>query len=380
MAVAQNSDPEVTFREAQNAQQTGDYAAAAEKYQQLTMLHPELVSAHANLGVVLVQLGRYDEAIAQYNVALTQVPDNPALRLNLALAYYKKGDFAAAAAQFAGLNKEKPSDVRISTLLGNCELKIGLVDQAIALLQPLEASNPNNLDLVWALGTALLRKNQSLEGLKLIQRVADQAKNNVEAYQYAANISLGLTLFDEAKRDAEAVIRLKPDSPKAYVVLGMIDDYASDPKQAIQDYSKAIELDPKDVQARTQLTSALIRDKRYDDARKQAGQVLALDPNSTAAHYLVAQVEQAQGSWEAAAQQLETVVQQNPDWLLPHVQLSALYYRLKKPEDGAKEKAIVDRLREGEQKRRSETEEIHPQIPTQVINPDLPAKSPSPPH
>src|SRR5437763_4692448 len=165
-AEAQEPDPQQIFQDAAQAQQRGDLVVAVSKYQEVIRLNPNVVAAHANLGVVLVSLGRYDEAITQYHIALAEAPGDPALRLNLGLAYYKKGDFAAAAAQFASLHKENPGDLRVATLLGNCQVQLGLVDQASTLLEPLEKANPDNLDLEWALGNALIRTSQTLDGLK----------------------------------------------------------------------------------------------------------------------------------------------------------------------------------------------------------------------
>ena len=45
----------------------------------------------SNLGVVLVKLGRYDEAIAEYEAAEKMMPNDPRIGLNLALAYSKSG-------------------------------------------------------------------------------------------------------------------------------------------------------------------------------------------------------------------------------------------------------------------------------------------------
>jgi hypothetical protein len=42
--------------------------------------------------------------------------------------------------------------------------------------------------------------------------------------------------------------------------------------------------------------------------------------------------------------ELELLVKDHPDWLEPHVELAALYYRLRRPEDGANERQIVDSL------------------------------------
>jgi hypothetical protein len=38
------------------------------------------------------------------------------------------------------------------------------------------------------------------------------------------------------------------------------------------------------------------------------------------------------------------VIAAEPDWLRPHIELAALYYRLQRNEDGLKERAIVDKL------------------------------------
>ena len=51
--------------------------------------HPANVEARSNLGVVLMHLGRYEEAIAEYQTALTAAPSNATVRLNLGLAFYK---------------------------------------------------------------------------------------------------------------------------------------------------------------------------------------------------------------------------------------------------------------------------------------------------
>jgi len=45
-----------------------------------------------------------------------------------------------------------------------------------------------------------------------------------------------------------------------------------------------------------------------------------------------------------AVRNFEQVIAAEPDWLRPHIELAALYYRLNRPEDGLKERAIVDKL------------------------------------
>jgi len=109
----------------------------------------------------------------------------------------------------------------------------------------------------------------------------------------------------------------------------------------------------------------LLYDQRQlDAAAEQLHRALQLDPTSRVARYELARVERAQGQEEAAAKDLEEVVRAEPDWLPPHIELASLYYRLKRPEDGAREKQIVDRLTEVERQLRTKSHIISPPPPS----------------
>lgn len=361
-AVAQTPDLQQLFQQAAEAQQQKNYAVALKKYQEIIRQRPDMVAAHANLAIVLVSLQRFDEAIAEYRFALDRVPGNRALRLDLGLAYYKKGDFRGAGREFASLHWEDPENIQFATLLADCDVHLGRNDEAVALLTPLEKAHPDNLDIAWVLGRALIGAGKTREGLKRVQKVADQ-RHSVEAYQLAANLYLGLTYFDKARRDAEAVIRLNPRMSKAYVVLGMVADYSGDEEHAEQQFRKALSIDPKDLQARLQLASVLYNQRRLDEARQQLNRALSQDAGSSTAHLLLGRVERAQGNLQAALQNLKSAAQESPNWLAPHVDLVALYYALKQPAEGAKEKKIVNDLMAQERQSKDATKVILPRVP-----------------
>jgi tetratricopeptide (TPR) repeat protein len=362
-ALAQGPDPQQLFQEAMSAQQRGDAALAVSKYQELLRLYPDMTAAHANLGVVLVSLGRYDEAIAQYRAALQQVPGNRDLRLNLGLAYFKKRDYSEATREFSSLHEAEPSNVRIATLLGQCYVHLGRDAEAIPLLAPFEKANPDNLDLEWALGSALIRSGRTEEGLERVERVAHQG-NSAEAYALAAQAYLKLAVVDKARVNFDVARRLDPNLAGLYTLGGMIMEYSGDPKGAMSFYQKALEANPDDFEARLRVGAALYEQRQLDAARQQLGRALALDPASSVARYMLARVERAQGQLDAAVRDLEKVVQDDPDWLPPHIELVALYYRLNRPEDGTREKKIVDRLSAQEQQRRATLRIINPTLPS----------------
>lgn len=351
------------FDAALNAQHRGDNAAAVAQYQALLQLDPTMTAAHANLAGALVALKRYDEAIKQYEIALKEVPGNHALRLALAVAYFAKSDFKAAGRQLASLHADNPADVRVATLLAESDTRIGQYDRAISLLEPLERTNANSLALEWALGSALIQEGHTRQGLQRIQKVADQGQS-VEAYQTAANLYLGLTYFSLARRDAEAVIRLNPHLPQAYVVLGFVKDYSGDDQGAAREFERALQIDPKDLQARVQLGSVLYTQRKLGQAREQLVLALTQDPGSSAAHYLLARVDRVQGNLSGALSNLESAEREDPNWLAPHVDLVALYYALKRPAEGVREKKIVDQLMAEARQQHSATRVILPHVPS----------------
>src|SRR5208283_5976111 len=102
-----------------------DAALAVHDYQELIRLHPDMIEARANLGLALISLGRFDEAIAQYRAALAQAPADHGLRADLAMAYYQKGDLPKAALELSTLHEAEPGNLQIATLLGTCYMRMG---------------------------------------------------------------------------------------------------------------------------------------------------------------------------------------------------------------------------------------------------------------
>ena len=358
----QNTEAQQLFRVAYDAQQHGEAALAVTKYQDLLRMYPDMTAARANLGVVLASLGRFDEAIDQDRTALAQFPDNASLRLNLALAYYKKGDFASAADNLKTLNETKPGNVQVTTLLGQCYVRLGRDSEAISLLTPLEPANLDNLDLKWALGSALIRAGRTEEGAERVEKVAERG-HSAEAYLVAAQSYLKLGLKDKARQNFDAAMRLDPKLPGLYTLGGMLLEYSFDYEGAISSYQQALAAKPDDFEARLRLGAVLYEQRHLDAAKEQVDLVLKADPASSLGRYTLARVERAQGHLNSAVDDFEKVAQAEPDWLPPHIELAALYYRLNRPEDGAREKRIVDRLSAEEQQRKTKSHIISPTLP-----------------
>jgi tetratricopeptide (TPR) repeat protein len=360
--LAQTVNPRQLFDKALADQQHGNLHRAAQEYQDLVRLHPEITAARANLAGVLVSLGRFDEAITQYRAALEQAPGNQALELNLGLAYFKKGEVREAAALFTSLHQADPTNERVAILLSDCDLRLNQAAEVVPLLAPFEAGDPDNLDLEWALGSAMIGTGQTREGLKRVEKVAQEGRSG-KAYLLAARTYLRMERFDLARQDIEAAKRLNPKLPGLDTAYGIVMEDFGDPKGAEIAFEKALKSNPQDFEAELHLGALLFKQRRLADSTLHLSRALQIQPSSSLAHYELGLVEKTEGYLEPAVKDLETAEHEDPHWVAPHIELTALYYRLKRPKDGAREKQIVDRLTM-EQQRASQSRVISPGVPS----------------
>jgi Tfp pilus assembly protein PilF len=80
------------------------------------------------------------------------------------------------------------------------------------------------------------------------------------------------------------------------------------------------------------------------EAKTYLEKALRLNPTDSMARYEVAMMRVTSGEYARAAEELEELVKDDPKWLEPHVELASLYYKLHRPEDGARERRIVERI------------------------------------
>jgi tetratricopeptide (TPR) repeat protein len=343
IAGAQPISPEQLFRDAVDAQRRGDDATAIRKYQELLKLTPDVMEVRANLGAALARAGRLDEAIVQYRAALAKSPQNSALHMNLALAYYKKRQCAQAIPELEPLHNGAPAEVRVATLLADCYSQTGRDDKAVAILKPIAASHPEDLGVAWLLGSALIRTGQRREGLALVDRVAKEG-NSAEAYLLAGQTTLKLNEFERARDNAEAALRLNAKLPGAMTLKGMVLPYLGDNQAAITTLRMALAANPNDFDAHLNLGATLHTERQLPEAREHLERALQLQPDSVLARYEMARLERAEERIDASVADFEKVIKGDPNWAQPRLELSALYYRLGRLADGAREKAAYDRL------------------------------------
>ena len=334
---------ENVLRHAIELHQSGNIDGAIPEYRAYLKQVPGNVIARSNLGAALAHAGRYEEAIVEYNKALEAQPANAPVRLNLALAYYKAVRISEAAAEAARVVREQPSNRQAIFLLADCDLRLGENKKVIDLLSPLEKQSPDDKALIYMLGTALIRDEQPGRGQVLVDRILRDG-DSAEARLLMGATKMSVQDFAGALADFQKAVELNPSLPDLYSYYGMALAATGDTPNAAVAFRKELDSNPNDYTSNVQLGILLKQDEKYGDARACFRRAIEVRPGDPSARYQLAALDVLDGHTEEARAQLEKLTREIPQFVEAHVSLATVYYRLKRKEDGDRERAIVLRL------------------------------------
>jgi tetratricopeptide (TPR) repeat protein len=324
-------------------QQAGDREGAAAAYRVVLEGQPSHVAARSNLGVVLAQLGRYQEAIEAYRAALQVDPQQHRVRLNLGIALYKAARYGDAVTELAAVRAAEPDNLQARYLEADCHLRMGAAKTVIALLAPIEPTRQDDLALAYMLGLAYFQEKDVTRGGPLVDRILKRGES-AEAHLMLGMAKRGGGDLAGALASLEKAVALNPELPGAHSLYGraLLETGNRDRAQAA--FEAELARNPLDFDAQLYTGVLLKEDQQFDRAMAHFERALGVRPGDPGVRYQMATIHVSRGETAQALPVLETIVKEAPDFLEAHVTLATVYYRLKRREDGDRERAIVDRL------------------------------------
>lgn len=268
---------------------------ALEHYRAAIRLKPDHARAHNNLGNVLLQMGRTDEAITMFARSLDLQYRVPEVHANLGRAWLKAGRPQEALASFDRALQLAPGTV--STLLDRAEALAatpGRATDAIAALHEAVALRPDEPRIREALAALLMglpgRLDEAIAHYKAAVRLDPSSAVTQNNLGTALAASPGQV--PDAIRAFEAAVRLEPGYLEArYNLAALISEVPGRTLEAIGHLERVIQLAPDDADARTRLAAILLRvPDRTDDAVHQLERVVQLQPTSAQAHVNLASI------------------------------------------------------------------------------------------
>ena len=215
---------------------------------------PDSVRANYNLGNILLNAGKVQEAIDQYEHTLRLRPDCYQVHDNLGLALFKVGRVPEAIAHFEEALQVFPDDTKVHYNLARALAQEGQLQGAIGHYEQALRGNPDFVEAHVNLGIALSQIGSNQEALVQFTEALRLRPDSPEVHN-----SLGLALLQAGKL-SEAVehfgqaLRIKPDYVEAHFNLGLASEKTGHTPEAIEQYEQVLKLRPGFLPATQALT------------------------------------------------------------------------------------------------------------------------------
>ena len=243
------------------------------------------IVAMNNVGVVLFDQGRVEEAMDYFERALRVEPE------------FKRVEKAAV-----GLGVKRGAEQ------GNDSRRAVVV-------------NPARMDALFNMGNALAGRGQYAKAVDYFAAVLRIEPNEHQTLNNLANSLVKLGRLDEAITNYELAIRLKPDGAKAHKGLAAALTAQGKVDPAIVHYQQALLLEPNDASAHYALGIALAVRGKWEEAVRQYREALRLSPNNPEAEYNLGYALRVQSRLDEALIHLGKAVQLRPEFPLAHYNL-----------------------------------------------------------
>lgn len=338
---------------------------------------PERFLSHLSLARLYVLKGDLDQAETSYRKAISLDPKSRVPYVELAQIYARKGDMvkaedalkkmvAASGAEYQNLyvlarfyENTKNDDAAQKTYQKAVDMRpeddvtplINLAryyarrdeySKALALME--QASAVKKEDLNIRLGIAQLQFDfkKTAEAEKTVDEVLAKDKGNIGANFLKGRIYLLRNQFADALERFDHIVREKPDDASAYYFKALSLIGKGEKKLSEQSLVKAVELNPRLLDARMILAEFYIRDGNKELAREQIDRVLEVVPKSTKALTLKGNLNLLEKNLKGAEEAFAQVVEIDPNYAPGYVRLGRLYSLEKRDRDALEqfEKAL----------------------------------------
>ncbi len=208
-------------------------------------LNPQLSSAWINLGIILLDIGKYEESRACLERARTWEPRDPRVLNNLGNVCLHQGDLKGAENFFTEALTNDPQYSHPYINLAKLYNDIGNFDKAIFFgLRAIEI-DPAAYDAYINLAAAEKGRGQLLAALRWINVLLSYQPTNVKGLLKKALILMDNDYISEALDVAESAVQIAPNLADAHYVRGSVMKRLGRLSESLDDFAKAAELPGK---------------------------------------------------------------------------------------------------------------------------------------
>ncbi|MCR4471075.1 tetratricopeptide repeat protein [Burkholderia sp. SCN-KJ] len=279
-----------------------------------------------NLGNMLRECGRLDDAIAHYRRAVALRPDYPEAHNNLGNALRDARDPAAAMQSCSRAIELRPGYAEAYNNLGNVLKDLGELDAAAASYGKAIAFHPAYADAHSNLGNVLRAQERHADAIAQYRRALELNPELRVAHRGLAAALRATDDFDGALKHARA--GLEPDDAEGHCALGRSLRSINDFDGASRLFERACEIDPGYASAWSRLGELRCHQGEYEESVRLCRRAIELDPELADAYNFLGLAYHNLDRMAAAELSHRHAIDLDPDNADAHHNLAAVLFRL----------------------------------------------------
>ena len=303
------------------------------RFEQAVRLQPDFAEAHNNLGVALQGAGQPQEAIGHYEQAVRLQPDLAVTHDNLGLALEKLGKVQEAISHWEQAVRIKSDYAQAHHNLGSALTRMGRVEQAVGHLEEAVRLRPDMADAQYDLGSALVQLGRVEQAVGHLEEAVRLRPDMADAQYDLGNALVQLGRVQEAIDRYQEAVCLKPDYAEAHYSLGRALLNAGNLQDAIMHFELALQINPDYAVAHNDLGAALFNAGNLQEAIMHFESALRIKPDSADARANLGAALLQQGKMPEAMEQIEQALGIDPDDAEAHYELAVALEKTGKIED-----------------------------------------------
>lgn len=214
---------------------------------------------HHAIGELLVDQGRYAEAVNALRQAMILTPDDQTVREHLALAQFYNHEYRDAADSFQRVLKDEKNAKRADLwlALGECQMQTAQYSDARASFDTATELNPTSSVAWMSLAKVALQLNDQRRAEIVLRKVMQlDGGASSEAHLMFGYLRLRQNKLTEAMGEFQKASALDRSDTVSLCMIGYVLEKAGRPQQAIKYYAQALKIKPHDQMA-TRLMAAV---------------------------------------------------------------------------------------------------------------------------